>query len=105
MRIAYIMVNETWYIPFTEQWQFYASLGPGLGLVCIDDAETLEGIAWNVKSGVKRKLNPRLSAKIDLHLFSVSHQWSGNANSTNNPAGINFTIFQFGASAGLSLKL
>ena len=105
IRVAYIMVNEVWHVPIKEKWDWYAAFGPGLGLICINDGEVLEGFAWDVRSGVKTKLNSWLSSKLQLQLFSTSYQGDGGATPGNPVNGINVFIYQFGVTAGLSLKL
>lgn len=105
IRVAYIMINEVFYVPIKEKWQGYVALGPGLGLVCIDDAEVLESIAWNVRTGVKKQISSWLSWKVQLQLFSATHQGDAGATPGNAARGINLTLYQFGVTGGLSLKL
>jgi hypothetical protein len=105
IRVAYIMANEVWHVPLKEKWEWYAAFGPGLGLICIDDGEVLEGLAWDVRSGVKTKLNSWLSSKIQLQLFSTSYNGDGGATPGNPVNGINVFVYQFGVTAGFALKL
>ena len=105
IRVAYIMVNEVWHVPIKEKWEWYAAFGPGLGLICIDDGEVLEGLAWDIRSGIKTKFNSWLGSKLQLQLFSTSYQGDGGATAGGPVNGINVFIYQFGVTAGISLKL
>ena len=105
VRMAYIMVNEVFHVPIKEKLEWWIALGPGLGLACIDDAAVLEGIAWDVRTGLKKNLNSWLSAKIQTQVFSSYYQEDGTANTGSQVSGVNFVIYQFGVTAGLCLKL